>query len=488
MFSSSNSQDYLDSLFSGRSSRDNDQGRIVNKLPILPLKSNIVRNYPDKIRNKVRGVKKRKKQDSVHLSSSNEYRADESADQIDYRNDHIASRKERIQLRNHSDNECTDDGDNARAERNAAQLPSSHFTEINVNQLKIFSAEFFRCCALRESFAQQLELYISSFSDSKSSLPVSISLSIQFKGYNLSPPKPYKGTESQRQQFLLLIIALRKNTTRVVECYQKIYLRFKNDNSENTLNSLQKMRKEIKIIVERCNDFIFPEPFSSWLFISPHNNIFFIGKKINGTSAYFPTKFLNEKKLNLPVELRIESYEIENLEILGNFVCEILELVRVEESNNQKIRRNREIFDSFLQDDNDSDYSAKNDNNKMRENIENNRFRGDDEDDNEDNDSYQHNEYNSPSEKIHHTTISHNVDEDDFILNSISAITRIYTLKNFLKIWRKTRFSELKIRSLLNYRNQKTKEQVSRYLSTLFNIATFHSISSHLTFTFLHLL
>jgi hypothetical protein len=145
----------------------------------------------------------------------------------------------------------------------------------DAKELKVLIAEFDRFYRSRDNFVQQLDFFFSSFNLSQVSL----------KRDELSSPLPDEDFSIEKEQFFSLIIALRKSTIRVVDCYQMTSNLMDADSSAACQSALQTMRKHLRKMIDNPLFASFDEPFSSWIAVSPIRNPFFVQKSIDGVKA-----------------------------------------------------------------------------------------------------------------------------------------------------------------------------------------------------------
>ena len=145
----------------------------------------------------------------------------------------------------------------------------------DTKELTVLVAEFDRFYRSRDNFVQQLDFFFSSFNLSQVSL----------KRDELSIPLPDEDFSIEKEQFYSLIIALRKSTIRVMDCYQKTSNLSGADSSAACQSALQSMRKHLRKMIDDPFFASFDEPFSSWIAISPIRNPFFVQNSIDGVKA-----------------------------------------------------------------------------------------------------------------------------------------------------------------------------------------------------------
>ena len=196
--------------------------------------------------------------------------------------------------------------------------------------------EFNSYCAVRLSCIQQLDHFVSVF------LSTSSKIRLQLKDA-LAGEFLLERMGSQKDQFLMLILNLRKNSVEVIQCYQKALSSYSLDTTDLVDVILKKMRKKIKEIAEYIFPYLSCDPFTSWLVVSPVQNMFFLQKKFDGTSAYSYGVFSSSNKSHFPNELRMTALETEKHKVLGTIVLGIIEQAADEillesEKNKVKIR------------------------------------------------------------------------------------------------------------------------------------------------------
>jgi hypothetical protein len=157
----------------------------------------------------------------------------------------------------------------------SASRPTVLTPRADAKELKVLIAEFDRFYRSRDNFVQQLDFFFSSFNLSQVSL----------KRDELSSPLPDEDFSIEKEQFFSLIIALRKSTIRVVDCYQMTSNLMGSDSSAACQSALQTMRKQLRKMIDHPLFASFDEPFSSWLAVSPSRNPFFVQNSIDGVKA-----------------------------------------------------------------------------------------------------------------------------------------------------------------------------------------------------------
>lgn len=352
MFSVKDDEDYLDTLFSSNQSRQQSgqnfvqgqsrqqsrqnfvqysQGQPLNRIPSLrsSIGSSVDRNnYADKIRNKVKNVKKRKKStsalsasvNSFHTNSNKEARrsvddlyskgTEEAKDMSRTIND--TSRRSPFLGNNYRDNRtCGYDGFHLENDRIGIESDVS-------SQLRVDVAEFMRCKALRESFINQLKTLFTQIK--QDNLPEIIDdITVQEK----------KSIKKQKQQFLLLILALRKNSKRVIECYQGIVTKF-HHRFKFVTQTLAMLRNDIAITFKDPLSILELEPYSSWLVVSPMNNIFF--QDPNSDPNHQSSASYNcYPNFYIPNELLLNDEDNGSLYVLNGVILDIVSAVELED-------------------------------------------------------------------------------------------------------------------------------------------------------------
>ena len=555
MFSASKGQDFLDTLFSGRRSEpdevSNSKLRLIRPAPTAVRSSERRARggdaYPDKIRNKVKSLKKHRKRDAIlkSITADSAFNNTNSAynnsttafnsGNAAFHNTSIAFNytstsstafnsssiddlrmlydEETSFERNNTSTHSTYNADRhngpdrnrnneiftptpsvSNAERSVIPTEKNILSPLseNANLLRTYAADFSRCCALRDSFEQQLNSFFLHYLQ-----PVS-QFQMQLQGMTARPAA--KETRLQRQQFFLLVIALRKNNVRVVESYQKVSFSFSRDLSDQAQQTLQNMRKHIRNIADNPLLSRYPEPFSSWLTVTPHRNLFFTQNKIDGTAAATlrdkggkrdsrdnrgdgerdnsqskKNSSTNNDLSSYPSELHMSLIETEKMEILGSFVWEIVGAVRLEEINEIKNRKKKEIFDSFLLEDDasDPDRDDCSDNNDFEnENKSENHDQYQDENQNEYENNYHQKEstfvrspLSSPPTNRYSTNkligspvAQTDVERDHFILVGNKCEKNI--LRKFWDTWENCFFMGLKMEGMKKCRDRNVKEKV----------------------------
>ena len=298
--------DYLDTLFACDRVTSKSHSTSPCRLPriqrTLSRSNGSPATYADKIRDRVDNVKKTKSKNKKSSSPnvSELYRS------IDFSYDVEVKRLSKTVV-------------NSPVHDRTLKAVLPHVTD--ANQLKVYMAEFEKCSRLLESFWGQLDYYFSSFHRLQSRL------NIEHSGnFNFPADDDYS---IERAQFLSLIIGLRKSFIRVAECYQSASSLFQHDKSESIIQSLSTMVKSLKMMIDHPTVTIFPEPFLSWLTVSPVRNILFMPRRIDGTSAvlersstlkkdFFP--FENSQHELYPSELIPGKVEIGRMTSLGSFI------------------------------------------------------------------------------------------------------------------------------------------------------------------------
>ena len=315
--------DYLDTLFACDRVTSKSHSTSPCRLPRIQRtfsRSNgSSATYADKIRDRVDNVKKTKDK-KKGLSSSNVselYRGTIFNDEIEIK------RISKTVVNSSSHDRAV-----------KAVLP--HLTDSN--HLKVYLREFEKCSRLLESFWGQLDYYFTSFHRLQCRLN-----SERSGSFNCATDDDYS---IEKAQFLSLIIGLRNSFIRVAECYQTASTLFQRDRSESIVQSLLTMAKSLKMMIDHPTVTVFPEPFLSWLTVSPVRNIFFMPRRIDGTSAvlersstlkkdFFP--FENSQHELYPSDLIPGKLEIGRMTSLGSFIwCTIQSLP----DENMKVSKN----------------------------------------------------------------------------------------------------------------------------------------------------
>ena len=200
--------------------------------------------------------------------------------------------------------------------------------------------EFNSYCAVRLSCIQQLDHFVSVF------LSTSSKIRLQLKDA-LAGEFLLERMGSQKDQFLMLILNLRKNSVEVIQCYQKALSSYSLDTTDLVDVILKKMRKKIKEIAEYIFPYLSCDPFTSWLVVSPVQNMFFLQKKFDGTSAYSYGVFSSSNKSHFPNELRMTALETEKHKVLGTIVLGIIEHAANDEMLNSE-KNKAKIRDSSV--------------------------------------------------------------------------------------------------------------------------------------------
>ena len=205
---------------------------------------------------------------------------------------------------------------------NRAEIPPVLSRE--ATELDTCVNEFTSYCAARESCVQQLDHFVQFFlsTSSKIRLQLKDALIDEFLFEKMGP---------ERNQFLTLILALRKHAVEVIQSYQKVLSLYSKDATDLVVAILEKMRKKIKEIAEITFPHLSCDPFTSWLVVSPDQNLFFLQKKFDGTSAYSYGVFSSRNKTHYPNELRMTAVETDKHRILGSFVLQVMKSASFDE-------------------------------------------------------------------------------------------------------------------------------------------------------------
>lgn len=220
-------------------------------------------------------------------------------------------------------------------------LPSSTAdfmrTDLNakneVNRLQKLSSEFKRYCKLRDAFIRQLLFFFSTYDGLLPSLAV--------EGECLDGSRDVSHS-IEKDLFFSLIIALRRSSVRIVECYLHASKSCESSASQAVSESVLEMRGALTAMVRGTSLNIFPEPFNSWIAITREKNIFFMTKAIDGRRAIYGS-FLKEKEKvkplpspsplsrsssqntrTYPAELQLSKLETKRIEFLSNVLRKIL--------------------------------------------------------------------------------------------------------------------------------------------------------------------
>ena len=218
--------------------------------------------------------------------------------------------------------------------RNVLSSISSNFNRTNftapndVNRLHKATFEFKRYCKLRDAFGQQLQFFFSSYNG--------LHHNFEIHGESFGGPQDVNYS-IERGQFFSIIVALRRTSVRIVECYEIVSKLCELNASKAANESVEEMRNVLRAIVKSTFFDIFPEPFSSWIVISREENIFFMAKTIDGRRAIHNTCSVTVKekttsklssqsiiKRAYPPELQLSKQEIKRIEFLSNILQKIL--------------------------------------------------------------------------------------------------------------------------------------------------------------------
>ena len=205
------------------------------------------------------------------------------------------------------------------------------FTAPNdVNRLQKATFEFKRYCKLRDAFGQQLQFFFSSYNG--------LHHNFETEGESFGGPQDVNYI-IERGQFFSIIVALRRTSVRIVECYEIVSKLCEINASKVANESVEEMKNVLRAIVKSTFFDIFPEPFNSWMAISRKENIFFMAKTINGrraihnnTCATVTVKETTTLKCSsqsmikraYPPELQLSKQEIKRIEFLSNILKKIL--------------------------------------------------------------------------------------------------------------------------------------------------------------------
>ena len=214
----------------------------------------------------------------------------------------------------------------------SSNFNKTDFTAPNdINRLHKATFEFRRYCKLRDAFGQQLQFFFSSYNG--------LHHNFETEGESFGGPQDVN-CSIERGQFFSIIVALRRSSVRIVECYE-IVCKFCEMNASKAANdSVEEMKNVLSAIVKSTFFDIFPEPFNSWMAISREKNIFFMAKTIDGRRAIHnntcsATVTVKEKptlkcpsqsiiKRAYPPELQLSKQEIKRIEFLSNLLRKIL--------------------------------------------------------------------------------------------------------------------------------------------------------------------
>lgn len=226
-----------------------------------------------------------------------------------------------------------------RPRRPLSVLPSSTAdfarTDLNTrnefNRLQKLSSEFKRYCKLRDAFVRQLLFFFSTYDGLLPSLAV--------EGECLDGSRDVSHS-IEGDQFFSLIIALRRSSVRIVECYLHASKSCESNASLAVSESVEEMRGALTAIVRSTSLDIFPEPFNSWIAITREKNIFFMTKAIDGRRAIHGTCIKEKVKVKpspsplshsssqntrtYPAELQLSKLETKRIEFLSSVLWKIL--------------------------------------------------------------------------------------------------------------------------------------------------------------------
>lgn len=262
MFPMNGGEDYIDSLFSYPASSSNSHASSPSRFPPL-RRTSFNRNcsvvtHDDRSRSDAENLKKQKRKKPFVSSpiapnlrlKTNDFRR-------------ISVSFPRLTENVVINSPCT-------ASRSTAATPRA-----DAKELKVLIAEFDRFYRSRDNFVQQLDFFFSSFNLSQVSL----------KRDELCSPLPDEDFSIEKEQFFSLLIALRKSTIRIVDCYQLTSNVMGADSSAACQGALQTMRKRLRKMIDNPVFASFEEPFSSWIAVSPVRNPFFVQNSIDGVKA-----------------------------------------------------------------------------------------------------------------------------------------------------------------------------------------------------------
>lgn len=202
-----------------------------------------------------------------------------------------------------------------------------------VNRVQKLSSEFKRYGKLRDAFVRQLQFFFSTYDGLLPSLAV--------EGECLDGSRDVSHS-IERDQFFSLIIALRRSSVRIVECYLHASKSLESNASLAVSESVEEMRDALTVMVRSTSLNNFPDPFNSWIAITRDKNIFFMTKAIDGRRAIHGpclkekekekvkpspsplSRSSNQNARTYPAELQLSKLETKRIEFLSSVLRKIL--------------------------------------------------------------------------------------------------------------------------------------------------------------------